>query len=91
MTDTADLERRLRALSRAEHSDLSIGDEAADALAAQRARIAELEGELSNIAQARRFDREAFRDDTEFADWAQSRARHRAAALAPAAGAKRER
>ena len=38
--------------------------------------------ELENIANARRFDRGAFRDDTEFADWAQNRARH-AAALAP--------
>ena len=35
--------------------------------------------ELLNIANARRFDRKAFRDDTEFADWAQSRARSAAA------------
>jgi hypothetical protein len=32
--------------------------------------------ELRNIADAKRFDKERFRDDTEFADWAQSRARH---------------
>jgi hypothetical protein len=32
--------------------------------------------ELSNIANAERFNRERFRDDTEFADWAQSRCRH---------------
>jgi hypothetical protein len=32
--------------------------------------------ELSNIANAKRFDRETFADDTEFADWAQNRARH---------------
>lgn len=32
--------------------------------------------ELNNIANAKRFDRETFADDTEFADWAQSRARH---------------
>jgi hypothetical protein len=32
--------------------------------------------ELINIANAKRFDREMFADDTEFADWVQSRARH---------------
>ena len=32
--------------------------------------------ELRNIANAKRFDHEMFADDTEFADWAQSRARH---------------
>lgn len=32
--------------------------------------------ELRNIAEAKRFDRERFDDDTSFADWAQSRARH---------------
>jgi hypothetical protein len=31
--------------------------------------------ELRNIANAKRFDRERFADDTEFADWAQNRAR----------------
>ncbi len=31
--------------------------------------------ELGNIANAKRFQRDHFRDDTEFADWAQSRAR----------------
>jgi hypothetical protein len=31
--------------------------------------------ELLNIAQAKRFDRGAFRDDTDFADWAQTRCR----------------
>lgn len=35
----------------------------------------ELLGELRNIADAKRFSREHFRDDTEFSDWAQSRAR----------------
>ena len=34
--------------------------------------------ELWNIANAERFNRERFRDDTEFADWAQSRCRHAA-------------
>jgi NTP pyrophosphatase (non-canonical NTP hydrolase) len=33
---------------------------------------------LLNIANAERFNRERFRDDTEFADWAQSRCRHAA-------------
>lgn len=32
--------------------------------------------ELRNIAEAKRYDRERFDDDTSFADWAQSRARH---------------
>lgn len=32
--------------------------------------------ELQNIVNAKRFDRETFADDTEFADWAQNRARH---------------
>ena len=32
--------------------------------------------ELENIVNAKRFDRKMFRDDTEWADWAQSRARH---------------
>jgi len=39
--------------------------------------------ELRNIAEAKRFDRERFDDDTAFADWAQSRARH---ALRPNVG-----
>lgn len=32
--------------------------------------------ELENIVNAKRFDRSVFADDREFADWAQSRARH---------------
>lgn len=45
-----------------------------------RARRAEAEcdrlrAELANIANAKRFDRKTFDDDTAFADWAQSRAR----------------
>jgi ABC-type Na+ efflux pump permease subunit len=42
---------------------------------AAQARVRVLEEELTNIAQARRFDRMYFDDDTAFADWAQSRAR----------------
>lgn len=38
--------------------------------------------ELRNIANAKRFERPLFRDDGEWADWAQSRARHRLAAIA---------
>lgn len=44
-----------------------------------RQRYVEAAKELENIANAKRFDRECFADDTEFADWAQSRARHYAA------------
>lgn len=32
--------------------------------------------ELHNFVRAERFNRERFRDDTEFADWVQSRAQH---------------
>lgn len=38
--------------------------------------VMDLQQELRNIADAKRFDRERFDDDTSFADWAQSRARH---------------
>jgi len=41
--------------------------------------------ELSNIANAKRFDREYFEDDTSFADWVQSRARALLAAAPKAA------
>jgi hypothetical protein len=33
-------------------------------------------GELANIANAKRFNRDYFADDTEFADWAQARCRY---------------
>ena len=42
-----------------------------------KAEIEGLRAELTNIAEAKRFDREHFDDDTSFADWAQSRARWR--------------
>lgn len=48
-------------------------DEAADQLEAANARIAELEQELRNIANA---DTVAWDDPTEFEAWAKSRARH---------------
>ena len=48
---------------------------AESALASAQARVAELEAELANIANAERFKRLHFEDDTAFADWAQSRAR----------------
>lgn len=38
--------------------------------------IDRLRRELLNIAEAKRFDRTVFDDDTEFADWAQSRCRY---------------
>ena len=40
-----------------------------------------LKCELENIANAKRFDRERFLSDTDFADWVQSRARHTIATL----------
>lgn len=45
--------------------------------------VMDLQQELRNIADAKRFDRERFEDDTAFADWAQSRARY---ALGPNVG-----
>jgi hypothetical protein len=48
-------------------------DEAADALEAANARIAELEQELRNIANA---DTVEWDDPTQFEAWAKSRARH---------------
>lgn len=42
MTDTDDLLQRLRALTRCEHSDLSIGDEAADEIVLMRAEARKL-------------------------------------------------
>ncbi|MFM0503894.1 hypothetical protein [Paraburkholderia caffeinilytica] len=47
--------------------------EAADAIEAANARIADLEQELRNIANA---DTVAWDDPTEFEAWAKSRARH---------------
>ena len=38
--------------------------------------IERLRAELLNIANAKRFDRSVFEDDTVFADWAQSRCRY---------------
>jgi hypothetical protein len=37
--------------------------------------------ELMNIVHAQRFNRDCFQDDTDFADWAQSRCRHTLASL----------
>jgi len=52
------------------------------------ARLREALTELDNIANAKRFDRDCFYDDTSFADWARNRAQDTAAkirqALAPA-------
>lgn len=48
-------------------------DEAADALEAANTRIATLEQELRNIANA---DTQEWDDRTQFEDWAKSRARH---------------
>lgn len=45
--------------------------------------IQRLHAELRNIAKAKRFDRQHFDDDTAFADWAQSRARHASACSPP--------
>jgi hypothetical protein len=46
------------------------------------------EQELLNIANAKRFDRECFSGDTEFADWAQSRCRYTLASRQPASPAE---
>jgi hypothetical protein len=48
-----------------------------DVMLRQQERIEVLEGELRNIVNAERFNRERFRNDTEFADWAVSRCRHK--------------
>ena len=45
--------KQLRALARAEHDDLSIGDEAADVLEASLSRVEELEGALTDILDYR--------------------------------------
>jgi len=39
-------------------------------------RLEKAQAELMNIADTKRFNCEMFRDDTEWADWAQSRCRH---------------
>lgn len=47
-----DLERRLRAMSRHEHDDLTIGDEAADALAALRGEVERLKLDAGHLWHA---------------------------------------
>ena len=49
---------------------------ATDTLGGEIERLRTSVEELRNIAGAKRFARSHFRDDTEFADWATSRARH---------------
>jgi ABC-type transporter Mla subunit MlaD len=71
-----DLIRRLRsqeAVDGKPHEIEQLTDEAADALEAANARIAELEQELRNIANA---DTVEWDDPTQFEAWAKSRARH---------------
>lgn len=51
-----------------------------------REELAAARDELSNIANARRFDGECFGSDREFADWAQSRARFTLEKLASGCG-----
>lgn len=55
--------------------------QAREAIALER-RVREAMDELVNIAEANRYSREHFKDAAEFADWAQSRARHTLAKLA---------
>jgi len=50
-------------------------DQYADKLELAKQQRDELLDELKNIADARRFNKEHFENDTSFADWAQSRAR----------------
>ena len=52
MTDIDGLIERLRSLSRAEHDDISIGDEAATALADLRAKLDATEGENTRLRAA---------------------------------------
>lgn len=52
MTDTDDLLQRLRSLSRCEHSDLSIGDEAADEIERLRAQVTKLRALAADAYQA---------------------------------------
>jgi hypothetical protein len=81
MTTLADLERVERELRGVDDQSLSCArcdwwaDTIAAYVAAQRERDAAERDNLLFIANARRFDRTVFADDTEFADWAQSRAR----------------
>jgi hypothetical protein len=50
-------------------------DEVCNALRSLANQVEVLKSELSNIAKARRNDSLYFANDTDFADWAQSRAR----------------
>lgn len=52
MTDIDGLIERLRSLSRAEHDDISIGDEAATALADMRGKLEAAEGENTRLRAA---------------------------------------
>lgn len=59
-----------------------------DALRAERDALGWARVELANIVHAKRFNKLYFSDDTEFADWAQSRARHQLVAIDAALAGK---
>lgn len=61
----SDLITRLRALSRAQHSDLSIGDEAADELQALQAKLTRIEAAINTV----RSEMYEFVHNTERSDW----------------------
>lgn len=79
-----DVQKLIDRLKLAEVSeDIDAYYAAADMLAQQAAQIEALtkdaeryKGELLNIADTKRFKRDVFETDTEWADWAQSRARY---------------
>lgn len=61
----SDLITRLRALSRAQHSDLSIGEEAADELEALLTKLARIEAAITTVRE----EMHKFRHNTERSDW----------------------
>lgn len=76
---TAELQSTKAALEKVEaERDEAVASRSAvlQAFHIAESRAEKAEAELRNITNAERFNRERFRDDTEFADWAQSRARH---------------
>jgi uncharacterized protein YgbK (DUF1537 family) len=73
MTDLIQRLRSQEAVDAKPHEIEQLTDEAADAVEAANARIAELEQELRNIANA---DTVEWDDRTQFEEWAKSRARH---------------
>lgn len=55
MTNHSDLVKRLRALARCQHDDLSIGDEAADEITSLRSLLDKAKGALENLLKENEF------------------------------------